>query len=147
MGPLAGVMCSDYYLVRKGKLNVKELYNPYGLYSYDGGWNWRAFVAFFVPVSVLLPGLAYSIAPLTVKVNSGILHLYSFSWLFGILNAALIYYVLCVYVSPPYKSFCDEAVYPPRTIEEEEERLRSLGHISVESELGTPTDEKDPDYV
>jgi len=46
MGPLAGVMCSDYYLVRKGKLNVKEMYNPFGLYRYSGGWNWRAFVAF-----------------------------------------------------------------------------------------------------
>jgi NCS1 family nucleobase:cation symporter-1 len=83
MGPLAGVMCSDYYLVRKGKLNVKDLYNPNGLYRYNRGWNWRAFVAFFVPVSVLVPGLAYSIAPLKVKVNDGILHLYcksSFFW-------------------------------------------------------------------
>jgi nucleobase:cation symporter-1, NCS1 family len=46
MGPLAGVMCSDYYLIRKRKLNVKEMYNPNGLYSYGYGWNWRAFVAF-----------------------------------------------------------------------------------------------------
>jgi len=46
MGPLAGVMCSDYYLVRKGKFHVKELYNPNGLYRYNGGWNWRAYVAF-----------------------------------------------------------------------------------------------------
>jgi hypothetical protein len=29
-----------------------------------------------VPVSVLLPGLAHSIAPLKVKVNDGVLHLY-----------------------------------------------------------------------
>jgi Permease for cytosine/purines, uracil, thiamine, allantoin len=46
MGPLAGVMVSDYYLVRKAKLNVGELYNPNGLYRYDHGWNWRAFVSF-----------------------------------------------------------------------------------------------------
>jgi NCS1 family nucleobase:cation symporter-1 len=46
MGPLAGVMCSDYYLVRKGKYNIGELYNPNGLYRYNRGWNWRAFVAF-----------------------------------------------------------------------------------------------------
>ncbi|HWS85183.1 MAG TPA: cytosine permease [Ktedonobacteraceae bacterium] len=46
MGPLAGVMCSDYYLVRKAKLNVGELYNPNGLYRYNRGWNWRAYVAF-----------------------------------------------------------------------------------------------------
>jgi len=46
MGPLAGVMCSDYYLFRKEKLDVKELYNPNGLYRFYGGWNWRAYVAF-----------------------------------------------------------------------------------------------------
>ena len=46
MGPLAGVMCSDYYLVRKGVLNVGQLYDPHGLYQYDHGWNWRAFVSF-----------------------------------------------------------------------------------------------------
>jgi len=150
MGPLAGVMCSDYYLVRKGKLNVKELYNPDGLYRYNSGWNWRAYVSFFIPVSALIPGLAYSISPLQVKVNTGILHLYSFSWLFGILTAALIYYVLCVYVSPPVDSFSDEAVYPPKTLEEEEERLRSLGRTaSLGSDaVGTPSDEKkEADFV
>jgi NCS1 family nucleobase:cation symporter-1 len=85
MGPLAGVMCSDYYLVRKRKLDIRALYQPHGLYHYDGGWNWRAYVAFFIPVSVLLPGLAHSIAPESVHVNEGILNLYAFSWLFGIL--------------------------------------------------------------
>jgi len=149
MGPLAGVMCSDYYLVRKKKLDVKELYNPNGLYRYSGGWNWRAFVAFFIPVSVLIPGLAYSIAPLQVKVDSGILHLYSFSWLFGIFTATLIHYVLSVYIAPPVDSFSEVAVYPPRTIEEEEERLRSLGRTaSLEADLDTPDDEKkESDFV
>jgi NCS1 nucleoside transporter family len=142
MGPLAGVMCSDYYLVRKCKLDVKELYNPNGLYRYDCGWNWRAYVAFFVPVSVLVPGLAYSIAPLQVKVNDGILHLYAFSWLFGILTAALIYYVLCVYISPPIDSFTDTASYPPQTIEEEDERLRNLGRKSLESDADASNDVK-----
>ena len=56
MGPLAGIICSDYYLVRKSKLNVKELYNPNGLYSYDGGWNWRAFVAFLYVASEHIAG-------------------------------------------------------------------------------------------
>jgi len=86
MGPLAGVMCSDYYLVRKRKLDIGALYQPYGLYRYDSGWNWRAYVAFLIPVSVLLPGLAQSITPDSVHVNEGILNLYSFSWLFGILT-------------------------------------------------------------
>jgi cytosine/uracil/thiamine/allantoin permease len=52
MGPLAGVMCSDYYLVRKCKLDVKELYNPNGLYRYSLGWNWRGHIAFMYVVLV-----------------------------------------------------------------------------------------------
>ena len=90
----------------------------------------------------------------------------AFSWLFGILwygsiwigpfedqwrliqthlihSAALIYYVLCTYVSPPFDSFSEVAVYPPKTIEEEEERLRSLGRKGSEAELDTPSVEKD----
>jgi len=141
MGPLAGVMCSDYYLVRRGKLDIKAMYDPYGLYRYTGGWNWRGYVAFFVPVAVLLPGLAHSIDPPHVHVNKGILRLYSFSWLFGILMSTAIYYVLCTYISPPVSSLSPVAVYPPKTIEEEEERLRTLGRHSPE--LDTP-DEKIP---
>jgi NCS1 family nucleobase:cation symporter-1 len=143
MGPLAGVMCSDYYLVRKGKFNIGELYNPNGLYRYNRGWNWRAFVAFFIPVSVLIPGLAYSISPTTVKVNDGILHLYAFSWLFGITMAASIYYVICTYISPPTSSFSEVAVYPPQTIEEEEARVRERAGKDLDGGKVTPTDEKE----
>jgi hypothetical protein len=62
----------------------------------------------------------------------------------------LIYYVLCVYVSPPVDSFIDEAVYPPQTIEEEEERLRSLGRsasLGSKTDLDTPSVEKEADFV
>jgi NCS1 family nucleobase:cation symporter-1 len=55
-----------------------------------------------------------------------------------------------VYISPPTSSFSDVAVYPPKTIEEEEERLRSLGHtgsLGYEGDLDTPTDEKVADFV
>jgi hypothetical protein len=63
-----------------------------------------------------------------------------------VFRAAAIYYVLCVYVSPPTDSFTDVAVYPPMTIKEEEDRVRSLA--AAESNLDTPTDEKNPsDFV
>jgi len=48
-----------------------------------------------------------------------------------------------VYISPPIGTLSAVAVYPPKTIEEEEERLRSLGiETSLESVLDTPSDEK-----
>jgi NCS1 family nucleobase:cation symporter-1 len=65
---------------------------------------------------------------------------------FLFLRAATIYYVLSVYVSPPTDSFTDLPVYPPMTIQEEEERIRSRS--TPESNLGTPGDEKaESDFV
>ena len=66
-------------------------------------------------------------------------------------SAAAVYYVLCTYVSPPTDSFSEEAVYPPQTIEEENERLRSLGRTSSVEDtevvnVETPIDEK-KDFV
>jgi hypothetical protein len=52
--------------------------------------------------------------------------------------------VICTYISPPVDSLSPVAVYPPKTIEEEEERLRFLGRDSEHSpDIGTP-DEKIP---
>ncbi|KAM0753513.1 hypothetical protein T439DRAFT_345959 [Meredithblackwellia eburnea MCA 4105] len=127
MGPLAGIMICDYYILSKCKLSVTNMYNPNGIYKYWHGWNYRAYVAFFVPVIPLLPGLAYSIKPESVHVSPGILHLYSFGWLFGLTSSMLIYYVLCKYISPVDFRLLDEPEYPPRTLEEERLREEQLG--------------------
>lgn len=55
LSSIAGVMIVDYYLVRKGYLEVKELYDARksGPYFYTWGVNWRAYaalVAFFTSV-------------------------------------------------------------------------------------------------
>jgi cytosine/uracil/thiamine/allantoin permease len=62
MGPLAACLVGDYYLIKKRKLNVHELYTgEKSIYWYDHGVNWRAFLAFFIGVGPLLPGFAKSI--------------------------------------------------------------------------------------
>jgi nucleobase:cation symporter-1, NCS1 family len=63
MGPLAGVMVSDYYLIKKQKLNIHELYRDRGIYWYDHGFNWRAFLAFAIGFGPCMPGFAKSIQP------------------------------------------------------------------------------------
>ncbi|HEU5297230.1 MAG TPA: NCS1 family nucleobase:cation symporter-1 [Burkholderiaceae bacterium] len=45
MGPLLGVILADYYLIRKGALDVEGLYREQGPYRYQGGWNVAAFIA------------------------------------------------------------------------------------------------------
>ncbi|KAK6829715.1 permease [Apiospora arundinis] len=95
LGPMAGIMVADYWLVKKQHIDIPALYNPHGRYAYTAGCNWRAAVAFIVPVGPLLPGLAFSIsgAP-AVWINDGTKHLYSFNWLFGFVTSIFLYTVL-----------------------------------------------------
>lgn len=63
MGPMAGIMVCDYYIIKKQKLDIHELYKDHGIYWYSHGWNWRAFLAFLIAFAPLLPGFAKSIQP------------------------------------------------------------------------------------
>jgi nucleobase:cation symporter-1, NCS1 family len=134
MGPIAGILCSDFYLVRNKKLDVRAMYDPHGRYRYYHGWHWRAWLTFAIVVAPILPGFAQSINP-SINVSEGALHLYTFSWLWGFVMCALIYYVICRFISPPTASYVDVAVFPPKT--EEEEAALIAGSQIVE---GTPSD-------
>ena len=71
---------------------VPALYDPNGRYRYIAGCNWRAAVAFLLPVAPLLPGLAFSItgAP-GVQISQGAQNLYTFDWLFGFVTSIVLY--------------------------------------------------------
>jgi NCS1 family nucleobase:cation symporter-1 len=45
LGPVAGVMFADYFVIRKRNLNVADLYSLHGEYTYYKGYNYRAFLA------------------------------------------------------------------------------------------------------
>lgn len=95
LGPMAGIMVSDYWLVKKGHIDIPGLYDPDGRYRYVGGCNWRAAVAFIVPVAPLLPGLGLSISgPSAVRINDGVTNLYTFNWLFGFVTSIVLYAAL-----------------------------------------------------
>ncbi|KAJ7016958.1 cytosine-purine permease [Mycena alexandri] len=63
LGPFAGIMVVDYWIIRSCKVDVDELYNPQGAYCYWHGINWRAAVAFSVGFVPTVPGLAASLIP------------------------------------------------------------------------------------
>ena len=80
------VLLSDFFLVRRRKgFHIYSLYKPRGLYWYTAGWNFRAFAAFFIGIAPLLPGLVYNINSNIGGLSQGILNLYTFSWLVGVL--------------------------------------------------------------
>jgi nucleobase:cation symporter-1, NCS1 family len=56
LGAIAAVMIADYWILRRRRLELADLYKMDGRYAYSGGWNWRAIVAVFIGVVPVLPG-------------------------------------------------------------------------------------------
>jgi NCS1 family nucleobase:cation symporter-1 len=86
LGPIAGVMICDYFLVRHRALELDELYVRGGLYEYTNGFNLRALWALGAGIVVALFGLVYP--PLYV--------LYKYAWFAGFLVSGIVYYVLMI---------------------------------------------------
>ena len=42
LGSIAGVLIADYWVVRRTRLRLEDLYLVDGAYRYAGGWNWQA---------------------------------------------------------------------------------------------------------
>ena len=89
LGPIAGIMIADYFLLRRGALIVEDLYRRGGAYEYSRGVNWVAIGAFVLGVVPSLPGF---IAALSGTTAPGIFAgLYNWAWFVGFLVAAAVY--------------------------------------------------------
>src|SRR3954452_9431956 len=84
LGPIAGVMICDYFLVRGATLDVEQLYQRGGVYEYRNGFNLRAIWALGAGILVALLGLV--VPPLYV--------LYKYAWFGGFFLSGLVYYAL-----------------------------------------------------
>jgi NCS1 family nucleobase:cation symporter-1 len=69
MSPAAAILIVDFWLIRKTKWVIPELYKPGGIYWFTGGLNWRAFVAYFLGMWPALPGLVNVVSGLEVAVT------------------------------------------------------------------------------
>jgi NCS1 family nucleobase:cation symporter-1 len=58
LGAVAGVLLTDYLLIRRGELVVADLYSPDGRYAYRDGVNPAAMIALAAGILVALAGLA-----------------------------------------------------------------------------------------
>lgn len=79
LGPIAGVMIADYYVVRKRNLSVDSLYVRNGPYEYSNGYNYRAILALVLGAGIALLGL---VAP-------PLRWLYDYAWFVGFVVSAL----------------------------------------------------------
>jgi NCS1 family nucleobase:cation symporter-1 len=92
LGPIAGVLIIDYYFIRKTELDVEQLYRDGGAYSYRGGWNVAAVVAFAAGVLPNIPGFLNAAFPASFPdVGAGFKTLYTYAWFAGLAISAIIY--------------------------------------------------------
>lgn len=86
LGPLFGVIMADYWLVRRGRVKVRELYTeePTGAYHYHRGVNPRA-------IAALVPSAAVALAIAFVPALNV---LSEFAWFFGAGLGAVAYWLV-----------------------------------------------------
>ena len=84
LGPIAGVMIADYFVVRKKIIAVEDLYRRGGFYEFTRGTNWRAIAALGAGIAVALVGL----------VVPALRPLYDYAWFVGFGVAFLAYLAL-----------------------------------------------------
>jgi len=84
LGPVAGIMIADYFVVRRTRLNVGDLYRRNGEYEYRNGVNPRALLSFAAGVVAALAGLA----------SPALRFLYDYAWFAGFGVSAAAYLAL-----------------------------------------------------
>jgi NCS1 family nucleobase:cation symporter-1 len=92
LGPIAGIMMSDFWILRNRHLNLASLYRHSDIYSFFYGFNIRAFAAFACGIAPNLAGLAKVTG--NNRVPKRATYVYSLSWLIGTIVAFVIYTLL-----------------------------------------------------
>lgn len=84
LGSIAGILIVDYWIVRKKKLNLPDLYLPEGDYAYKSGWNPAAVIATIAGCASAWIGIIYQ--PMHI--------FYEYGWFVGLAVSGVIYFVL-----------------------------------------------------
>ena len=84
LGPVAGIMMCDYFVIRRRELRVEDLYLRGALYEYSRGFNWRAIVALALGAGTALAGLEIP----------SVRTLYDYSWFVGFAVSFVAYYLM-----------------------------------------------------
>jgi NCS1 family nucleobase:cation symporter-1 len=99
LGPVAGIMICDYFVIRRRTLLLDDLYLRNGVYEYSGGFNWLALAALVAGAGTALVGLAIP----------SLRTLYDYSWFVGFAISFVIYYGLMQFRKEPAVVLAEKA--------------------------------------
>jgi len=89
LGPIVGIMMSDFWILRNRHLNPSSLYGHPDIYSFFHWFNPRAFGAFICGIALNLAGLPKATG--NRNLPKGATYVYSLSWLVGTIMALALY--------------------------------------------------------
>ncbi|EHK96439.1 putative Uncharacterized permease [Glarea lozoyensis 74030] len=130
LAPIAAILASDFWVVKKQHVDVPALYRRHGRYRYNAaGTNWRAVVAFLISIVPNLPGMAAQVNS-DLKVG-GAQYIYNMFYLYGFTSAFVVYAALSHF-------FPATETLIPETITEE---IEIIGGVEYRNDgLSTPVE-------
>ncbi len=93
MGALGGILIADYWIVRRQKLNLRDLFELNGEYTYSNGTNWRAVAALVISILPVVPGFIRAVStPGGQVANPGMFdHIYTYAWFVTFILSFVLY--------------------------------------------------------
>ena len=100
LSSIAGVIISDYYFVRRGYLQIKDLYSAKKTspYYYAFGFSWRGYTAYICGILINIVGFVGAIGK---PVPIGATYIYRLNFFCGFIVASTTYYLLCRFKPVP----------------------------------------------
>ncbi|MEW6556003.1 MAG: NCS1 family nucleobase:cation symporter-1 [Elusimicrobiota bacterium] len=91
LGPIGGIIICDYFVIRRTKLNLPDLYRN-GEYSYKKGFNWKAIVSLVVGILPNIPGFLNQVG--VGGISQFFQYVYTYAWFVGFFVSFVTYLIL-----------------------------------------------------
>jgi NCS1 family nucleobase:cation symporter-1 len=104
LGAVGGVMICDYWILRRARLSIPDLFDPKGKYRYDRGFNWCAILAVAIAIVPVIPGFIdtvsnHALLQQDTPLAAIVLDLYNYSW-FVTFGVSFVIYAFLMIASP-----------------------------------------------
>ena len=95
LGPVGGILIADYYFIRNQQLNIDDLYQHRGQYSYKNGFNNYAIISLLLGILPNVPGFLLQVKLISADVFPiWISHLYNYAWFVGFFVSGISYMIM-----------------------------------------------------
>jgi NCS1 family nucleobase:cation symporter-1 len=141
---MAGLMVCDFWVVRRRKFKLTDLYTPgpSSIYWYSHGFNWRSLVSWICGIAPALPGFANAVNP-KITVSTGATNLFALAYIEGFAISFAVHGVINWFWPPVGLGQIDEEDYYGTFTVEEANALGVIPHPSLLDSLGQDMSRED----